>query len=435
MNPTRLRHIAHRYGTPGLLFVGGVLLLQSLKHRKAFMLAGCGIAILSLSFLFPHNCHRSSEPDVFAFTPQTEPAEETSAYRVVDLGTLPGGDLSEATAVNSSGQVIGISAVSEEAFHGFVWDGGKLRDLGTFPGGALSIALGINDSAQVVGIGDDRHGNARGFLWDKGKMRDLGHLGGGLTLATSINNRGGIVGISVTKEHTGHAFIWQDGRMRDIGTPKGCDFSVGQDVNDAGTVVGIALNSKGRTTDYIVRNIVYVLPDKFWAVLDVREYRRDPKRIAGSWFARLNEANSMRGFVWKNGKFVDLRGKRDQTIAISLNNRGTVAGAEFSEQDESVRAMLWESENGTELPLPSGFSDSFAVDIADDGAIVGGAFSDKDVTACLWKGGKAYDLNKMLPSGSGWTLYFAEGINRKGQIVGVGEKDGKIRAFLLEPRG
>jgi len=68
------------------------------------------------------------------------------------------------------------------------------------------------------------------------------------------------------------------------------------------------------------------------------------------------------------------------------------------------RALLWESEQGKELPLLPDFTESFATDISDAGVIVGGAFNDEEITACAWKGGKVYDLNTLLPSGSGWTL-------------------------------
>ena len=47
--------------------------------------------------------------------------------------------------------------------------------------------------------------------------------------------------------------------------------------------------------------------------------------------------------------------------------------------------------------------------------------------------GQATDLNTLLPSGSGWTLLAATGINDLGQIVGYGTYDGNNQGFLLTP--
>jgi len=45
------------------------------------------------------------------------------------------------------------------------------------------------------------------------------------------------------------------------------------------------------------------------------------------------------------------------------------------------------------------------------------------------------DLNTLLPSGSGWVLTQATGINSSGQIVGIGTFNGAKRVFLLDPPG
>ena len=47
--------------------------------------------------------------------------------------------------------------------------------------------------------------------------------------------------------------------------------------------------------------------------------------------------------------------------------------------------------------------------------------------------GMAFDLNALVPPGSGWTLSEALRINDKGQIIGVGQTQGQVRAFLLNP--
>ena len=54
----------------------------------------------------------------------------------------------------------------------------------------------------------------------------------------------------------------------------------------------------------------------------------------------------------------------------------------------------------------------------------------------FWDNGIITDLNDLLPSGSGWELIHAEGINDAGYIVGKGSFAGGVtRAFLMTPNG
>jgi probable HAF family extracellular repeat protein len=47
---------------------------------------------------------------------------------------------------------------------------------------------------------------------------------------------------------------------------------------------------------------------------------------------------------------------------------------------------------------------------------------------------KMQDLNSLIPPHSGWSLEEARAINQRGQIVGLGERNGHNHAFLLTPR-
>jgi probable HAF family extracellular repeat protein len=53
--------------------------------------------------------------------------------------------------------------------------------------------------------------------------------------------------------------------------------------------------------------------------------------------------------------------------------------------------------------------------------------------AFLYSDGVMYDLNNLIPTGSGWELLAASGINDAGQIAGWGRHSGGTRAFLLTP--
>src|SRR6476620_5226338 len=66
--------------------------------------------------------------------PPATPGPRVSSTAPVDLGTLPGGLVSWARAINDAGQVVGASQVSSGAGHAFLWEKGAMTDLGTLGG-------------------------------------------------------------------------------------------------------------------------------------------------------------------------------------------------------------------------------------------------------------------------------------------------------------
>ena len=101
-----------------------------------------------------------------------------SGGTMIDLGTLPGGTTSEASGINTKGQIVGWSYTTSGYQHAFLYSGGKMTDLGTLPGGLYSFATGINDNGQIVGYSDTDSGEEHAFLYSGGMMTDLGTLDG-----------------------------------------------------------------------------------------------------------------------------------------------------------------------------------------------------------------------------------------------------------------
>jgi probable HAF family extracellular repeat protein len=68
-----------------------------------------------------------------------------------DLGVVPGGDFSEATAINGRGQIVGrVNATT--GTHVFIWEKGAMTDLGALPSGlGGSWGSAINDRAFIAG--------------------------------------------------------------------------------------------------------------------------------------------------------------------------------------------------------------------------------------------------------------------------------------------
>jgi probable HAF family extracellular repeat protein len=82
-----------------------------------------------------------------------------------------------------------------------------------------------------------------------------------------------------------------------------------------------------------------------------------------------------------------------------------------------------------------GGTDSYASGINASGQVVGYSQPTGDAAyhAFLYNGVTMSDLNDLIPSGSGWVLREATGINDSGWIVGYGMIGGATHAFLLTP--
>ena len=91
---------------------------------------------------------------VSAAAAQAIPGNAPAAYRITDLGPLPGGTSAVATAINNAGVVAGYSTFSTDAGwlpRAVTWKNGVVTDLGFLPGGSSSQANAINDAGQVAG--------------------------------------------------------------------------------------------------------------------------------------------------------------------------------------------------------------------------------------------------------------------------------------------
>lgn len=307
-------------------------------------------------------------------------------YTLIDLGTL-GGDWSKAYGINDSGQVVGQSRDSDGESFAFLWSEGTMTNLGTLDGHPSSIARGINNLGQVVGRASFPW---RALLWSDGTMTQVSMAH---SMAYDINDLGQIVGSASNSDGDIHAFLWSDGTATDLGTLGGFDSSSADGINNSGQVVGSC-----------------------WS-------------FSGGWTSKA--------FLWADGTMTDLGtlgGERSGAEAI--NNSGQIVGwAENSDGD--APAFLWSDGTMTELgTLGANWGVAWAIN--DLGQVVGtGAYNDEDAeedwVAVLWSDGMVWDLNDLIAPDLGWKLMYAEDINNHGHIVGWGQYQGEIRAFLLVP--
>jgi len=232
-------------------------------------------------------------------------AVSAQTYRLIDLGTLPGGGPSQALALSSSGVVVGSGNLSNGGFHAVqfgrvnkdlgalsgglsqalgigstgaavgysyvgtgspvyhavVFSGGSVTDLGVLPGGVFSQAVGLNALGQVVGNGDVPGGANRGWVYQMGHatpLQTLGTLGGQNSAAAAISDAGVVVGSAnlagpYASGGPQHAVSWVNGVPTDLGTlaPSNPDAtSAATAISSTGLIAGAAnvprLDYRGR---------------------------------------------------------------------------------------------------------------------------------------------------------------------------------------------
>ena len=323
--------------------------------------------------------------------PALAAAIDPPVYRVVDLGTL-GGEASEALDINNAGQVVGWSETAAGSSHAFLYDGRAMTDLGTLPGGTSSRATAINDRSQIVGSsGINSYGPlfreyAQGFLWQGGGMRSLGALycpcsfnvRYGTSAGYHINAAGAAVGESETSRGVAfmHAFLWRDGAMQDLGGPVDAPESAAYGIDADGRVVG----------RYADRATVWEAGE-----------RTDLGALPGDASSTARAINSLGQIA---GESVDASGARSRAVlwsagvpqdlgalpgdpagqALDVNSSGQVVGRSGTMDAGVSRAVLWIQGSIVDLNAAiapgSGWELRVATAINDTGAIVGSGLHD-----------------------------------------------------------
>lgn len=170
----------------------------------------------------------------------------TQAEGMADL--TPDSDTGYALDINEAGQVTGYKT-APGGYHAFRWQDGKAEDLGVIPGFAHSFGWAINAAGQVAGSSISASGNSeRVFRFTDGVgVENLGGVGQ-VNVAYGINSWGDVVGYGRPSAGLKRAFV-QVAKMMITDLNELIDPSLGwflpaaYDINDAGQIVGYALNN------------------------------------------------------------------------------------------------------------------------------------------------------------------------------------------------
>jgi probable HAF family extracellular repeat protein len=320
------------------------------------------------------------------------------SYRITDLGTL-GGERTSAMGINNGGDVVGFSQTAKGVDRAFLYSGGSLVDLGTL-GGAESFAYRISDNGVVVGRAQDSSGKFHAFVTTtNGNAIELTMLDpradGDYGVATGVNSLGEVTGYFTTAgghmEARNRVFKYLNFVVEDIGT-FGAEDGVAVAINNRGNIAGYF--SEEPHADYAEH--------KSFAVLD----------------GKLVAIGSLGGHL---------------TTARDMNNKDEIVG-DGDIGNGIHHAFLFSEGVIRDLQTLPGGRRSAAYSINDRGDIVGSSEgSNGSARAIAISSGVMLDLNDLIPSGTGWVLTEARGINDAGRIVGTGWLNGQQRGFLLTP--
>jgi hypothetical protein len=112
------------------------------------------------------------------------------------------------------------------------------------------------------------------------------------------------------------------------------------------------------------------------------------------------------------------------------NATGLAAGGAVFSNGAVQATYWWGSQHYLRFPTRPGIdTDVYGMNAA--GVAVGLIGLPGNFHAALFEHGNVYDLNSLIPSGSGWTLTKASAISNTGVVVGAGILNGQQRGFVL----
>jgi len=338
-------------------------------------------------------------------TPPNADAAATSSpsYQILDLGTL-GGDVSQATSLNDSGQVAGWSKIDSDyqgPRHAFLWTKGAMQDLGTL-GGCCSRADAVNLAGQVAGGSVTAAGEWHAFLWTAGQMQDLGPASRNPTATVHLNDAGQVAWTAGDPGAT-RAMLWSGGVAQDLGTLGGASAVVGG-INQSGAVAG---SSDAPTPQH--RDAFLWTPGAGMQDLgNLGDLMSSFGLNARGEVVGLSIANpsspSYHAWVWDGTQLADLGALSSYSAfgyGFAVNNRGEVL----------VQQVLWD--NGTPSSVSIG-----TITMNQRGIVAGQISVAREVDhAAVWQDGQVTDLGAPNTLGDPASS-FPAGINAGADVAG-----------------
>lgn len=286
-----------------------------------------------------------------------------------NLGLVPGDTVSDAIAINESGDIVGISTLVDDTGHliffystAVAWDSNgngpvELESLITSgENWELQYVSDINDRGQIIGTGRDLDlEEPRAWIFENGVITNLGTMGGYSTTPCAINNAGIVVGQSWTSGGQHHGFIWEDGVFTDLGTLGGRD-SKAFDINELNQIVGWAQSPTAPTLAVKWENGVMTQLGTLGGNQSHASAINNLGQIVGF---SVDENYHAHMFLWEDGEMInpvdfipDGLGFGGRANATDINDAGQIIGTLYREGRGDAPVMLMEVSLELSAPRP-----------------------------------------------------------------------------------
>ena len=322
----------------------------------------------------------------------------------------------------------------------------QIYDIGVIQvGDKASQGLGVSRAGIAVGRSLANSGS-QAFTWTLNSgLVGLPNLAGrSYSVSNNANDSGTVVGTGATTAFGSGRLpvIWQDGVVSQLPLP------VGQTLGDANSVnaSNVAVGSVNAGSDQ--RGVIYdggsatiitqTTPDGsyFLTAFGIN----DSGRIVGQGIDPVHAARNV-GIAYDIGQSmafdVGALPGMNGALAFGVSNTGYIVGSSMFNQGSGM-PFIWSDQGGiVGIPLVAGASQGSASAVNSAGWVVG-TDSGNFAVPFLYDGTTSYRLADLIPPNSGWdlstnTFSSAQGISEDNVIVGTGVHDGNIRAYAMIP--
>jgi probable HAF family extracellular repeat protein len=211
------------------------------------------------------------------------------------LLSIPGSTISEPTAINTAGEIVGVYVDATGFEHGFLDNAGVITNIDDPSGVPGSTNLfDINDSGEMVGFYQDVNLTTHGlFTADGITFNTLDFPGGGATTATAVNLVGEIVGIWTDKNGATHGFLYNAGVFNSFDFPLAKSTSA-LGINDSGEIAGTFTDAGGVQHGFIYSGTQFSQIDVAGAAQTQITRLKNTGNITGVY---IDSTDEMHGFT------------------------------------------------------------------------------------------------------------------------------------------
>lgn len=315
------------------------------------------------------------------------------------------------------------------------------------PGQANSNGQGISASGNFAA----GTSNSTGVRWDQtnGTVALPAFPGRSFSLVQDVNDAGVVVGTGATTFFGSSPLplIWSDtSTVAQLPLPAGQTLGRAYSVNNLGEVVGsVNAGSTEAAAMYTISAgtvLAQTMPNG--GRLQTAYANNDSGRIVGQALDPTNAAVT-KGFYLDPGDptATDIGALtalgHNSAIAFAVSSNGLIAGSSSLNSGANGRAFIWSETAGmSEVPLLPGTTTGGARGVNADGWVVG-TMSSATSIPFLFDGSMTYRLQDLLDiSGMGWDLVSgtsngAFGIGDNGVVTGRGLLNGNVTGFVMTP--